>query len=94
MEAISLERADLVIGNEGAILALKNIGTEIIDISLYSVNGRPEQGRSTPVTIRPRRVENLTITIVGQGYKFETGQEYEVRVKTHKQNEFTFKVVF
>jgi hypothetical protein len=93
MEAISLERADLV-GDQGAILALKNIGTEITDISWYSVNGRPEQGRSSPVTIRPGEVENLSITIHGQGYKFENGQEYEVRVKTHKQNEFVFKIAF
>jgi hypothetical protein len=92
MEAISLERANLV-GDEGAVLALKNIGTETTHISWYSVNGRPEQGRSSPVTIRPREVENLTITIHGQGYKFEKGKEYEFRVKTHKQNEFIFKIV-
>jgi hypothetical protein len=91
MEGLGLERVSFV-GDTSALLALKNIGSEAVSISWYSVNDRPEQGKSTPVTIHPRELATFSISIIGQGYRFERGKMYGVRLRTNRDNEFVFTI--
>jgi hypothetical protein len=91
MEGLGLEQASFV-GDHSAILALKNIGDETVEITWYSIDWRPSQGKSSPVSIRPGGIENFSINTIGQGYRFEKGKLYEVRVRTHRDNEFVFTI--
>jgi hypothetical protein len=87
--SLSLERVELV-NIQSAALTLRTDGYPV-EISWYSINGGPPQGRAFPVVVNSDRPVMMFVTLVGQGRGFQPGRN-ELTLGTIDGYEYSFEL--